>query len=177
MVFRSGRRRPTLNPTATHPSGGVNAAAGSTGISVLSHLSAILAEMDLRFQQRFESQNSQLKEIDLRYQQRFDAQAAALDAALLAAEKAASAALVTAEKAILKAEVGTEQRLTLLNELRTDVATVQQLEAVSLRIADIKERLDRMEGAQKGAGSLWGYAVAAVGVVGVVVAIIATLVR
>jgi hypothetical protein len=96
---------------------------------------------------------------------------------VLAAEKAGRAALVTAEKAVLKAEAATEHRLTLLNELRTDVATVQQLEAMSLRMADIKERLDRMEGAQKGAGSLWGYTVAAVGVVGVVVAIIATFVR
>jgi len=114
-------------------------------ITLLDHVLALLAQMDLR------------------YQQRFDAQQKALDAALLAAKEAVQTALLAAKEAVIKAEVATENRLTLLNELRSGVATKEQLESAADRLADLKERLDKLEGRSTGASQLWAWLVAAVG--------------
>jgi hypothetical protein len=59
-------------------------------------------------------------------------------------------AMAAADKATAKQEVDTNHRLGLLNELRTDVATKQALDALAERVADMKERLDRIEGANSG---------------------------
>lgn len=91
---------------------------------------------------------------DKRYEQRFAAQ-----------ETAVSAALLSAEKAVTKAETATENRLILLNELRTGVATKEQMDALSTRLSDMKERQDKLEGRGTGASALWGYVVGAVGFV------------
>lgn len=120
---------------------------------------------------------SLLLQMDLRYQQRFDAQQKALDAALLAAKEAVQTALLAAKEAVIKAEVATENRLTLLNELRSGVATKEQMEAMAERLADLKERLDRLEGRSGGASALWGYIVGAAGVVAAVVATIVAVTR
>jgi hypothetical protein len=63
-----------------------------------------------------------LAEMDLRYQQRYDAQIKALDAALLAAEKAVQTALTAAEKAVAKAETAAEKRFESVNEFRAQLS-------------------------------------------------------
>lgn len=108
-----------------------------------------------------------LGEADLRYQQRFDAQNTALDAARVAAKEGVTTALIAAEKAVTKAEVATENRLTLLNELRSGVATKEQMDALAERVSDIKERLDRLEGRTTG---LSDSAKVLISVVGLVIA-------
>lgn len=95
---------------------------------------------------------------DLRYMQLRGADELALRAALVSAEKAVQAALEAAKEAVLKAEVATEKRLSLLNELRSGVATREQMQALEQRIADLKERVDKNEAAMAGrAGGLKDY--------------------
>jgi hypothetical protein len=57
------------------------------------------------------------------------------------------------DKAIRTALKQTEKRLVALNELRGDVATKGQVEA-------IKERLDRMDGRSGGIKDWWGWIIA-----------------
>ncbi|HEX3124004.1 MAG TPA: hypothetical protein VHQ21_11955 [Rhodanobacteraceae bacterium] len=61
------------------------------------------------------------------------------------------------DKAITAALDQNEKRLAALNELRGDVATKTQLDA-------LKERLDRMEGRSGGFKDGWGWIVGAAGV-------------
>lgn len=60
-------------------------------------------------------------------------------------------ALNASDKAIGKSELSYDKRFELLNELRSGVATAQQLDAVEKRVADLATRMDRAEG--HGAGS------------------------
>lgn len=102
-----------------------------------------------------------MAEMDLRYQQRFDAQTKAIDAALLAAEKAIGAALIAAEKAVTKAEVATEKRFEGVNEFRQTLsdqagqfvgrAEFQAMRDIgSERTRDVASRLDKVEGSMSG---------------------------
>lgn len=116
-----------------------------------------------------------LAEVDLRYQQRFDAQQRALDAALLSAKEAVQAALLAAKEAVRKAEDSTEKRLVLLNELRAGVATKEQMDALAERQAELKERLDRIEGHSGGMNAGWQILVGAVAVVATVVTLFLAL--
>ena len=79
--------------------------------------------------------NRRLAEMDLRYQQRYDASQRALDAALEAADRAVQAALQSADRAVAKAELAADKRFELLNELRVGVATIDQLEALEKVVA------------------------------------------
>lgn len=94
-----------------------------------------------------------LDERDLRYQQRYDAQQSAI-----------GAALQSAQEAVLKAEVATEKRFESVNEFRgtlSDQAAtfisrneIETLRAANDdRVADLTERLDRMEGRDAGVGA------------------------
>jgi hypothetical protein len=117
-------------------------------ISPFEHLKALLAEMDLR------------------YQQRFDAQTTAINAALLAAEKA-----------VTKAETAADKRFELLNELRMGVATKSDYEAQEKLITSISSRLDKQEGKSTGLTSGWGYLIGAIGLISVVVSLFITLTK
>lgn len=80
------------------------------------------------------------------------------------AEKVALA-LASADKAIIKQETATNERLHLLNELRAGVATTNDLDGLERRVNDLKERLDRAEGKGAGLQAGWGYMVAGIGLV------------
>lgn len=116
-------------------------------------------------------------ESDLRYQQRYDAQQKALDAALLAAKEAVQAALAAAKEAVVKAELSADKRLELLNELRTGVATTEQLEALEKVVTELGKRIDRSEGHSQGLGAGWGYLLAVIGAVAAVIAVVVSLTR
>ena len=87
-----------------------------------------------------------MDERDIRYQQRYDASQKALDAALLSADRAVQAALQAAKEAVTKAELSADKRFELLNELRTGVATSDQLEALEKVVATLTRRVDTAEG-------------------------------
>lgn len=55
---------------------------------------------------------------DLRYQQRFESQQASLATAFASAEKAVQSALMAADRAVTKAELAADKRFDALNELR-----------------------------------------------------------
>jgi hypothetical protein len=69
----------------------------------------------------------------------------ALKAALDAAEKATAAALAAVDKANTVEKVTTDQRLHLLNELRSGVATLAALEALEKVVQDLTVRVVRLE--------------------------------
>jgi hypothetical protein len=89
------------------------------------------------------------------------------------ADKAVQAALASQEKAIIKAENAAEERFKLLNELRSGVATTEQLEALEKVVDDVKGRLNTSDGQTKGSqitkGNLMAYIGVAVAIVSVVV--------
>jgi hypothetical protein len=128
------------------------------GVSLLEHILALLAEMDLRYQQRFDAQNT------------------ALDAARLAAKEGVTTALTAAEKAVTKAEIATENRLTLLNELRAGVATREQLDAIALRVEDLKARVDRFEGKSSGASLSWAMMLGAGGLILTLISVVVAVI-
>jgi PBP1b-binding outer membrane lipoprotein LpoB len=132
-------------------------------ITILDHVIALLAEMDLR------------------YQQRFDAQGQALTAALLAAEKAVQTALIAAEKAVAKAETANEKRFESVNEFRKSLAdqTANFLprneygsahQSLIDKLNDLAARVDKTEGRTSGLSDgtklllqLGGLVIAAIG--------------
>ena len=128
--------------------------AAGAPVAVLDHILALLAEMDLRYQQRFDAQNT------------------ALDAARLAAKEGVTTALTAAEKAVNKAEIAAEKRFESVNEFRAQLtdqaATFLQRneyetahQSVVEKIADLSARLDRTEGAKTGLDSGWKILIAA----------------
>jgi hypothetical protein len=134
--------------------------AGKAGeITVQDHILALLAEMDLR------------------YQQRFDAQSLALNAALLSAEKAVQTALIAAEKAVAKAETAAEKRFDAVNEFRGAYQDIiaQQMPRVEAeqRLTAMAEKIDDLKGSNRaGANALWGYMAAAAAIAVAVIALI-----
>ena len=77
----------------------------------IAYITTLLAEMDLRYQQRFDAANKAVEAA-------FMAQQTAMQTALTAAEKAVQSALSAAEKAVTKAEVAAEKRFDGVNEFR-----------------------------------------------------------
>lgn len=128
-------------------------------VTILDHVVALLAEMDLR------------------YQQRFDAQGQALTAALLSAEKAVQTALTAAEKAVAKAETATEKRFEGVNEFRQALSdqtstfpSRAELDSLRERVTDLATRMDKTEGRSTGLSEgtklllqLGGFLIAAIG--------------
>lgn len=120
-----------------------------------------------------------LTQMDLRYQQRFDAQGQALTAALLAAEKAVQTALIAAEKAVDKANTANEKRFESVNEFRQALTDQTasfpsrvELQALAQRVSDLTDRLNKSEGRAGGASALWGYLIAAAAVTVAVVSLV-----
>lgn len=110
---------------------------------------------------------------DLRDQQRFDASQQALAAALLSADRAVQAALQAAKEAVTKAELSADKRFELLNELRSGVATTEQVEALEKVVVDLGRRFDQSEGRTLGGTAklrgIYAAIAAAVGVIAIVV--------
>jgi hypothetical protein len=128
--------------------------APGAAVSVLDHINARLAEMDLRYTQRHD-----------------------------AAQKAVEAALAAAEKAVGKAEIAATRRFEAVNEFRGQLAdqagrflTRDEYEArhqsLAERIAAIKEIVDKDTGRGTGLQSGWGYLIGAVGLISAVIAIL-----
>jgi hypothetical protein len=137
-------------------------------VTVLDHVRSLLAEMDLRYQQRFEGQNK------------------AVDTALVAAGEAVTVALMAAEKAVAKAEVAAERRFDWVREFRITCEEViahqiprseaeQQLNRLQAEIDELKLHDESRTGRSAGARSLWGYAIGAVGLMTAIVGMFVAL--
>jgi uncharacterized tellurite resistance protein B-like protein len=112
-----------------------------------------------------------IDERDRRYEQRYEASQKALDAALSSADRAVQAALLAAKEAVLKAELSADKRFELLNELRTGIATSDQLEALEKVVTELAKRADQLAGATLGRSGLLSIILGIVGAIGVVVSI------
>lgn len=108
--------------------------------------------------------------------ERYETQTKALDAAFKAAEAAVGTALNSAEKAVAKAETAAEKRFESVNEFRaqlsdqnasfiTRVEYDAKLENLTTQIDDLKRHSDQAEGRSDGMGALYGWIIAAVGLV------------
>lgn len=86
------------------------------------HVVEVMAHQDQRTTDLAAANQRLMAEMDLRYQQRYDAQIKALDAALLAAEKAVQSALTAAQQAVAKAETAAEKRFESVNEFRAQLS-------------------------------------------------------
>lgn len=113
-------------------------------------------------------------QMDLRNQQRYDAQTTAINAALNAAKEA-----------VIKAETATERRFDSVNEFRktlsdqaaTFVSRAEYLAghaSLAEKIDALASRLDKTEGHSSGGRDLWGYLA---GAAGVVIAIVSFITR
>lgn len=89
-------------------------------------------------------------ERDRRYQQRFDYQ----------------------EKNVVTALTAIDKRLDILNELRTGVATVAQVEALEKIVDESKERVGKIENVKAGSELTIGKIYAAIATIGVMLTII-----
>lgn len=95
---------------------------GWTIETLLEYVNARITDMELRNQQRFDAQvNAGVQrnaDMELRQQQRFEAQTRAIEAAITAQRAAIDAALVSADRATAKAEAANERRFESVNEFR-----------------------------------------------------------
>jgi hypothetical protein len=108
-----------------------------------------------------------LAEMDKRYEQRFQAQ-----------KSATEAALASTSQAIEKSDRSTELRFDSVNEFRTtlsdqarDFARNSDIHALNEKIGALTGRLDRSEGKGSGLNSGWGYLVGAACFVAALVAV------
>lgn len=124
-------------------------------------------------------------QIDLRYQQRYDAQGKALEAAMLAAEKAVQTALTAAEKAGRKAETAADKRFESVNEFRAQLADQAGTfmpraeyetshQALEDKVGALTERVNLAEGRTRGLNAGWAFLVGSAAILGaVIVALVA----
>jgi CHASE3 domain sensor protein len=127
-----------------------------------------------------------LVEKDKHYEQRFSDTKIAVDAALIAADKAVAAQLAGQKEAVTKAETAAEKRFESVNEFRNTLSDQQRTlmpraEAevkfeVNNKLMDaILARLDKTEGKGAGLSQSWGVLVGAVGLIGSLIAIVYTV--
>lgn len=156
------------------------------GVSLLDHMLSLLAAADLRYQQRFDAQERALQAALL-------AQEKAVAAALLAQQTAVAAAQSAADRATTKAENAAERRFESVNEFRAQLtdqaATFMPRVEAEARMVTLTEKIDDQRktidalremavavgGRSAGLNSGWSYLIAAVGAVGVIVAIFVAL--
>lgn len=115
---------------------------------------------------------------------RFEAQDKAVAAALAAQEKAVTAALAAADRAVAKAEAASERRFESINEFRGALAdsarllmprseAEQQMRAMTDKIDDVTNRVNARDDRGRGLGQGWVILVAAIGLIGTVIGLVA----
>lgn len=127
---------------------------------------------------------------DKRYEQRFNDTKIAVDAALIAADKAVAAALAGQKEAVTKAEVAAEKRFESVNEFRNTLSDQQRLllprleaetkfdfltkviDGNTKEIANLRESRSQTEGKGIGNRELIAYVVAALSIIGALSAIL-----
>jgi hypothetical protein len=132
------------------------------------HFRTLIETNDIRYSQRFEASQSAINTALI-------AQQTAMGTALTAQKLAVDTAQAAADRAVTKAEIAADKRFDSLNELRS-MATDQQRTFMSrveaeLRIKTLEDKIESMQitlttvlGQKSGANSLWGYIIAAVGI-------------
>jgi hypothetical protein len=128
------------------------------------------------------SVHERLAEMDLRYQQRFDAQESAMKTAFNAAKEAVNAALSASDRAVSKAELAAEKRFEGVNEFRETLGdqqrTLMPRSEVDVLMKGMNEKIGKLEAAvlakqseSAGVKGGWGYAVGVLGLVMLILSI------
>jgi hypothetical protein len=128
------------------------------------HLSQQLRDLRSMLDERYETQTKATDKA-------FEAQQLAMKTALTAAETAVQTAMQAESRAVTKAEVAADKRFELLNELRGDVATKSELEALEKLITALASRMDLGDGRSTGLNAGWVYLLAGVAAIGTIVSI------
>lgn len=81
-------------------------------------------------------------------------------------DKALAAALIAVKEENRKTEIAAEKRFELLNELRSGVATKDEVKALEKVVEDLKTSRDKGEGKGEGVGKFIGWIIAAIAVIG-----------
>jgi len=84
-------------------------------------------------------------------------------------DKALQAALIAVKEETRKTEIAAEKRFELLNELRSGVATKDQLHALEKVVDDLKTSRDKGEGKTVGYAQFIGWILAAIAVIAFVI--------
>lgn len=137
-------------------------------VSILDHVRALLAEKDLRDQQRYDAQTKAVETA-------MAAQQTAMRAALDAADKFNAMILSAQKEAVTKAEVAADKRFDLLNELRMGVATHEQMEALEKVVTVLRDEVtglrQRSAGVSSSLAMMMGLGGLVITIVGVAVSI------
>jgi ribosome maturation protein Sdo1 len=110
-------------------------------------------------EERFVSIQTQFAERDVRTEQAAGAVKIAVDAALQAQKEAVGEQNKSSALAIAKSETSTTKQIDQIGTLIQN-----NTKAFDDKISDVKDRVNRIEGMGAGAGALWGYALAALGI-------------
>jgi hypothetical protein len=86
-------------------------------------------------------------------------------------DRALAAALIAVKEENRKTEIAAEKRFELLNELRSGVATKEQLEALEKVVDDLKTSRDTGAGKGLGLSQGWSILIGAIGVIATVLSI------
>ena len=110
---------------------------------------------------------------EARTAERFDLAKVAVDAALLASERAITAAMAAAEKAVTKAETAAEKRFDSVNEFRNAMKDQQDTFAdksqTDFRLAAIEKQLEANGGRAAGRSDVIAWIVAGVAILTAIV--------
>lgn len=139
-------------------------------VSILSHLTSVIAEKDQQYAQRFEAQQQ------------------AINAALMAQKEAINAALVAQKEAVIKAEVATEKRFEGVNEFRQTLGDQQRmfitrtevdinLKSLNEKVGLIQSQMERLQSERAGVKGGWGYAVGLIGFILAITSLMAVFIR
>jgi hypothetical protein len=116
--------------------------------------------------------DARLHDLRLSLDDRYGMQVKAVDDALNAQQTAVQAALLAQKEQSAKGDLADEKRFDLLNELRTGVATKEQIEALESLIVALTSRVDKTEGRSGGINAGWVYLVAGLGAIATIYAIV-----
>jgi hypothetical protein len=84
-------------------------------------------------------------------------------------DKALSAALIAVKEENRKTEIAAEKRFELLNELRSGVATKDQLLSLEKVVDDLKTSRDKGEGKGQGISQFIGWIIAGITIIGFII--------
>lgn len=128
-----------------------------------------IAELNAKFEEKFNSIQTQFAERDTRTEQTSKDSKVAVDAALQAAKEAVGEQNKSSALAIAKSEAATTKQIEQMGALFTTTTG-----GLSDKIDDLKDRVTAAEANKKGGHDVWGYVFGGVGLLfGVVVGIIA----
>lgn len=146
-------------------------------IDLLAHIQGLLEERELRNREQLDRIIDQISSVDRITDAKFVTFRTLIDSQ---AEKVALA-LAAADKAVTKAEAATEKRFEGVNEFRAALndqtrlqVTTDKFDSVvdglNGRIRSLEARIEKAEGSRSGGRDVWGYLVAAAGIVIAVIA-------